>query len=111
MKTQTELTTDFGIYGASLLVYNFTPHLINKTVYKLTIGRKTDESVFKGRWDFNLFKLIRDNYSDHYTACIEIYIQNKLDNEFNNSSLTFQATNTNIDYQAYTKINNQYQHI
>ena len=49
MKTQTELTTDFGIYGASLLVYNFTPLLINKAAYKLTIARKTDESAFKGR--------------------------------------------------------------
>ena len=36
MKTQTELTTDFGIYSVSLLVYNFTPHLINKAAYKLT---------------------------------------------------------------------------
>ena len=62
MKTQTELTTYFGIYGASLLVYNFTPHVINKAAYKLTIARKTDESVFKGRWDLNLFKLIQDNY-------------------------------------------------
>ena len=111
MKTQTELTTDFGIYGASLLVYNFTPHLINKAAYKLTIARKTDESVLKGRWDFNLFKLIQDNYNDHYTSCVEIYIPNKYDHEFNSTILTFQTTNINIDYQAYTKINNQFQYI
>ena len=78
MKTPTELTTDFGIdIGASLLVYNYTPHLINKAAYKLTISKKKiDESIFKARWDFNLFKLIQDNYSNYYTACIEIYIQN-----------------------------------
>ena len=52
MKTQTDLTTDFGIYGASLLVYNFTPLLINKAEYKLTIARNTDESVFKRKMVF-----------------------------------------------------------
>ena len=80
MKIQAELATDFGLYGASLLVYKFTPHIINKAAYKLTLARKTDESVSKGRWDFN-FKLIQDNYSDHYNACIEIYIQNKYDHK------------------------------
>ena len=65
----------------------------------------------KGKWYFNLFKLIQDNYSGHYTACIENYIHNIYDHEFNSTILTFQTTNINIDYQAYTKINNQYQYI
>ena len=68
MKIPTELTADFGIdIGASLLIYNFTPHRINKAAYKITI-KKNDESVFKARWDFNLFKLIQDNYSNYYSV-------------------------------------------
>ena len=31
MKTQTELTADFGISNARLSIYNKTPYLINKT--------------------------------------------------------------------------------
>ena len=40
--------------------------------------------------------------------CIEIYTQDQYDNEFNRSSLTFETTNMNIDYQAYTKIVHEY---
>ena len=111
IKIPAEFTTDFEInICASLLIYNFTPHLINKAAYKITILKKINESVFKGRWDFNLFKLTQDNYSDHYTACIEMYLQNKYDHQFNNFKLTFQTTNINIDHQTYKKINDQYQY-
>ena len=43
--------------------------------------------------------------------CIEIYTQDQYDNEFNRSSLTFETTNMNIDYQAYTKIVHEYYYI
>lgn len=37
MKTQTELTADFGISNARLPIYNKTPHLINETPYVMFI--------------------------------------------------------------------------
>ena len=47
MKIPTELTTDFGIdIGASLLIYNFTPHRINKAAYKITIKKKKRRICF-----------------------------------------------------------------
>ena len=56
-----ELTTDFGIQDANLITYNDSPHQTNKKAFTMKIQKTLDGSnLFKGRFDFNLFKLIRD---------------------------------------------------
>ena len=79
----------------------------------IDVLKKTDgSSLYHGRWDWNLFKLIRDNISQKYTCCIEIYVpDSRYDNEFNSSRLSFQGLNINIDYQAAKKISNQYHYM
>ncbi|XP_068673326.1 autotransporter adhesin SadA-like [Montipora foliosa] len=71
-----ELTADFGIQDADLITYSDSPHQINKKAFTMKIQKIPDGSnLFKGRFDFDLFKLIRDNFSNHYTVCLEIYFQ------------------------------------
>ena len=51
-----------------------TPHKTNKKAITMKVQKMSDGSnLFKGRFDFNLFKVIRDNFSNHYTVCLEIY--------------------------------------
>ena len=84
-----------------------------ENAFPINVLKKTDGSnLYHGRWDWNLFKLIRDNFSQKYTCCIEIYIPDSCYyNEFNSSRLTFQGLNINIDYQASKKISNQYHYL
>ena len=64
-----EFTEDFGIQDVNLITYNDSPHKTNKKAFSLKIQKTNDGSnLFKGRFDFNLFKMIRDNFSDNYTV-------------------------------------------
>ena len=66
-----EFTEDYGIQDANLIDYNDSPHKNNKKAFSFKVQKATDgSSLFKGRFDFNIFKLIRDNYSDKYTVCL-----------------------------------------
>ena len=95
-----ELTTDFSIQDASLITYNDSPHKTNKKAFTMKVQKIPEGSnLFKGRFDFNLFKLIRDNFSNHYTVCLEIHFQKSpfYSMEFNSFKISFEKMNINID--------------
>ena len=107
-----EFTEDYGIQDANLIDYNDSPHKNNKKAFSLKVQKATDgSSLFKGRFDFNLFKLIRDNYSDKYTVCLEIYFQKTgFDVEFNSFQVTFEKRNMNTDRTTTVKTNTDYKY-
>ena len=74
-----EFTEDAGIQDANLIDFNDMPHKTNKKAFSMKVQRTNDgSSEYKGQFDFNLFKLIRDNFSDHYTVCLETYFEESL---------------------------------
>ena len=80
----------------------------------MKVQRTNDgSSEYKGRFDFNLFKLIRDNFSDHYTVCLETYFQKSpfYDYEFGSTVLSFEALNINIDTGLTIKVNSKYKYL
>ena len=107
-----EFTEDYGIQDANLIDYNDSPHKNNKKAFSLKVQKAKDgSSLFKGRFDFNLFKLIRDNYSDKYTVCLEIYFQKTgFDAEFNSFQVTFEKINMNTDRTTTVKTNTDYKY-
>ena len=107
-----EFTEDYGIQDANLIDYNDSPHKNNKKAFSLKVQKAKDgSSLFKGRFDFNLFKLIRDNYSDKYTVCLEIYFQKTgFDVEFNSFQVTFEKINMNTDRTTTVKTNTDYKY-
>ena len=107
-----EFTEDYGIQDANLIDYNDSPHKNNKKAFSLKAQKAKDgSSLFKGRFDFNLFKLIRDNYSDKYTVCLEIYFQKTgFDAEFNSLQVTFEKINMNTDRTTTVKTNPDYKY-
>ena len=107
-----EFTEDYGIQDANLIDYNDSPHKNNKKAFSLKVQKAKDgSSLFKGRFDFNLFKLIRDNYSDKYTVCLEIYFQKTgFDAEFNSLQVTFEKINMNTDRTTTVKTNPDYKY-
>ena len=107
-----EFTEDYGIQDANLIDYNDSPHKNNKKAFSLKVQKAKDgSSLFKGRFDFNLFKLIRDNYSDKYTVCLEIYFQKTgFDAEFNSFQVTFEKINMKTDRTTTVKTNTDYKY-
>ena len=107
-----EFTEDYGIQDANLIDYNDSPHKNNKKVFSLKVQKAKDgSSLFKGRFDFNLFKLILDNYSDKYTVCLEIYFQKTgFDAEFNSFQVTFEKINMNTVRTTTVKTNTDYKY-
>ena len=106
-----EFTEDAGIQDVNLIDFNDMPHKTNKKAFSMKVQRTNDgSSEYKGRFDFNLFKLIRDNFSDHYTVCLEMYFQKSpfYDYEFGSTVLTFEALNINIDTGLTIKVNSEY---
>ena len=71
-----EFTEDFGIQDVNLIDFDDMPHKMNKKAFSMKVRRTTDGSnEYKGRFDFNLFKMYRDDKSDKYTVCVETYFQ------------------------------------
>ena len=108
-----EFTEDFGVQDANLITYNDSPHKTNKKAFSLKVQKTNDGSnLFKGRFDFNLFKLIRDNFSDNYTVCIETYFEKngRYDTEFNRFNIQFERLNMNIDNYNTIRINSDYKY-
>ena len=69
-------------------------------------------SEYKGRFDFNLFKMYRDNKSDKYTVCVEVYFQKSpfYDYEFGSTILGYEALNLNVTGSTI-KVNSEYKYI
>ena len=107
-----EFTEDYGIQDANLIDYNDSPHKNNKKAFSLKVQKAKDgSSLFKGRFDFNLFKLIRDDYSDKYTMCLEIYFpKTGFDLEFGSLKVTLEKTNMNTDRTTTVKTNTDYKY-
>ena len=109
-----EFTEDAGIRDVNLIDFNDMPHKTNKKAFSMKVQRTNDgSSEYKGRFDFNLFKLIRDNFSDHYTVCLETYFQKNpfYDYEFGSTVLSFEALNINIDTGLTIKVNSEYKYL
>ena len=109
-----EFTKDAGIQDVNLIDFNDMPHKTNKKAFSMKVQRTNDgSSEYKGRFDFNLFKLIRDNFSDHYTVCLETYFQKSpfYDYEFGSTVLSFEALNINIDTGLTVKVNSEYKYL
>ena len=108
-----EFTEDFGIQDVNLITYNDSPHKTNKKAFTLKVQKTNDgSSLFKGRFDFNLFKMIRDDFSNHYTVCIEVYFEKdgRHNSEFNSFNMSFEKLNMNIDKSHTIKINTDYKY-
>ena len=98
-----ELTVDYGITEANLIDFDEMPHKINKKAFTLKVQRTQDGSnLFKGRFNFNLFKQIRDNLNQNYAACIEIYFKSSqfYEKEFDTTKISFEKMNMHINYNA-----------
>ena len=109
-----EFTEDAGIQDVNLIDFNDMPHKTNKKAFSMKVQRTNDgRSEYKGRFDFNLFKLIRDDFSNHYTVCLETYFQKSpfYDYEFGSTLLSFEALNINIDSGLTVKVNSEYKYL
>ena len=109
-----EFTEDFGIQDVTLIDFDDMPHKTNKKAFSMNVQRTTDGSnEYKGRFDFNLFKMYRDNKSDKYTVCIETYFQKSpfYGYEFESTLLGFEKLNMNIDLGTTIKVNSEYKYL
>ena len=109
-----EFTEGVGIQDTKLIDFDDMPHKINKKAFSMKVWRTTDGSdEYKGRFDFNLFKMYRDNKSDKYTVCIETYFQKSpfYSYEFESTLLGFEKLNMNIDLGTTIKVNSEYKYL
>ena len=109
-----EFTEDFGIQDVTLIDFDGMPHKTNKKAFSMKVRRTTDGSnEYKGRFDFNLFKMYRDNKSDKYTVCVETYFQKSpfYGYEFESTLLGFEKLNMNIDLGTTIKVNSEYKYL
>ena len=109
-----EFTEDAGIQDVNLIDFDDMPHKMNKKAFSMKVRRTTDGSnEYKGRFDFNLFKMYRDNKSDKYTVCVETYFQKSPFHgyEFESTLLGFEKLNMNIDSGTTIKVNSEYKYL
>ena len=109
-----EFTEDAGIQDTKLIDFDDMPHKMNKKAFSMKVRRTTDGSnEYKGRFDFNLFKMYRDNKSDKYTVCVETYFQKSpfYGYEFESTLLGFEKLNMNIDLGTTIKVNSEYKYL
>ena len=109
-----EFTEDAGIQDMNLIDFDDMPHKMNKKAFSMKVRRTTDGSnEYKGRFDFNLFKMYRDNKSDKYTVCVETYFQKSpfYGYEFESTLLGFEKLNMNIDLGTTIKVNSEYKYL
>ena len=109
-----EFTEDAGIQDVNLIDFDDLPHKMNKKAFSMKVRRTTDGSnEYKGRFDFNLFKMYRDNKSDKYTVCVETYFQKSpfYGYEFESTLLGFEKLNMNIDSGTTIKVNSEYKYL
>ena len=109
-----EFTTDHGIISARLTQFSDSPHKTNDKVFKMRVERDGSNglSEYKCRFDFNLFKLLRDNFSNNYTVCLETYFRLTpfYSYEFDSSILSFEGLNVNVSGLT-VKVNSEYKYL
>ena len=108
-----EMEVDYGIKDANLINFNEMHHKVLKKSFYLKVQKTQDaSSLFKGRFDFNLVKLIQDNFSNSYTIALEIYFERFpfTEMELNSVKLSFETINMNIIYSGTKKGNSDYKY-
>ena len=108
-----EFTFDYGITDASLIDFDEVPHKINKKAFILKLQKTGDgTSLLKGRFDFNLFKLSRDNPSQNYAVCVEIYFRSSqfYEKEFNSVKIGFEKLSMHVNHSATKKVDSDYKY-
>ena len=73
--------------------------------------QKINGRDYNSQFDVNLFKLTRDNYSNEYTICLEMYFKEDNLGLFNSSLVSFTAINFMIENQSMVKINTPFRYI
>ena len=109
-----EFIEDAGIQDVNLIDFDDMPHKMNKKAFSMKVRRTTDGSdEYKGRFDFNLFKMYRDDKSDKYTVCVETYFQKSpfYRYKFESTLLGFEKLNMNIDSGTTIKVNSEYKYL
>ena len=48
---------------------------LEKRAFSLSLQKSDQISQYKGKFDINLFKFIRDNFSNNYTLALEFYLK------------------------------------
>ena len=75
MKLSSKFSVDFGINSVNLVnTFEDMPHL-KKTACLCSLQNSNQNSEYKGKFDINLFKLLRDNFSSDYTLVVEFYFK------------------------------------
>ena len=109
-----EFTEDANIQDVKLITFNDMPHKTNNKAFSMKVPKANNGlSEYKGRFDFNLFKMIRDDFSDKYTVCVELYFQKSpfYDYECGSTILGFEGLNINIDLGTTIKVNSEYKYL
>ena len=107
-----EFTEDFGLQGTNLITNFDSPHKTNKKAFLIDVEKSGDISKFSCGFDFNLFKMIRDDFSNQYTVCVEIYFDKsgRDDTEFDSANITFQRQNMLIRKAHTIKVDSDYKY-
>ena len=111
-----ECTADYGISSVNLIDdFDDMPHKIGKKAFSFTLQKSNQNSQYRGKFDVNLFKLIRDNFSNNYTLALEFYFKKTgftvYSNEFLSMNITLEVLNMIIAKQATTKVSNECHYI
>ena len=111
-----ECTADYGISSVNLIDdFDDMPHKIGKKAFSFTLQKSNQNSQYRGKFDVNLFKLIRDNFSNNYTLAFEFYFKKTgftvYSNEFLSMNITLEVLNMIIAKQATTKVSNECHYI
>ena len=105
----------FGINIVNLVNYfEDMPHLKKDSIC-FFITKSNHNSDYKGKFDINLFKIIRDKFSSDYTLVVEFYFKKQgfpiYSNAFISMTVKFQSLNMIILKQSTKKVSNEYHHI
>ena len=78
-------------------------------------SKSNQNSEYKGKFDINLFQLIKDNFSSDYTLAVEFNFKKQglpiYDNEFISITVKFESLNMIILKQSTKKVSNEYHYI
>ena len=108
-----EFTEDYGIQDVNLITFNDMPHKTNDKAFSIKVQKSNNGlSEYKGRFDFNLFKMIRDDFSDKYTVYLEFCFQKTpfYDYAFDSVEIGYTGLNINIDSGTTISVKSEYKY-
>ena len=106
-----EFTEDYGIQDVNLITFNDMPHKTNNKAFSMKV-QKANNGEYKGRFDFNLFKMIRDDFDQKNTVCLEFYFQKTpfYSYAFDSVEIGYEGLNINVDSGTTIKANSEYKY-